>query len=284
MKPCSRTSRGFTLVELMVTTVMIGILGLIIFSLLNVGTVLGAKNSAINVAHQQARTAMLQLTQDLRASISPLTLFDFFDLNGNPIPLTNPDGTPNNGPAGGIAFQLWSGGPYRIVNDAAVGDTVVRIQAAPGSSKPNLTANVKRLIVPTHEIEENITAVNGTDPIWDLTLGNPLTVAIKTTDAGGNPVHVVSFITDRCSYLVSNGSLQWRGPTTKKAFAVLGNDITNPKPFTTPVTPAGAPNIRLVAAINLSTADPNYSNRNFKSANILLNGQVPMKAKLTNKL
>ena len=278
MKLCSRTSPGFTIVELMVTTVLIGVLGLIIFSLLNVGTILGAKNSAVNVSHQQARTAMLQLTQDLRSSISPLTLFDLFDVNGNPIPLAN------NGPAGGIAFQLWSAGPYKIARDAAIGDTTVRIQLNKVTDlPPDLTANVKRLIVPTHGIEENITAVAGANLIWDLTLANPLTVAIKTTDAAGSPVHVVSFITDRCSYLVSNGRLQWRGPTTRKTFAVLGDDITNPKPFTTPVTPAGAPNIRLVAAIDLSTEDPSYSHRGFKAANILLNGQVPMKAKLTDK-
>ena len=48
-----------------------------------------------------------------------------------------------------------------------------------------------------------------------------------------------------------------------------------------PLTPAGALYYRFVAAINLSTADMQYSNRGFKSANILLNGQVPMRARLT---
>jgi type II secretory pathway pseudopilin PulG len=278
-----------TLVEIMVTSGLIGVLGLIIFSLLNIGTILGAKNSAVNVAHQQARTAMLQLTQDLRASISPLMLFNAFDVNGKPIPLVNEDGSPHNGPAAGISFQLWSGGPYRIVEDAHIGDNVVRIKGA----KPNLSANIKRLVIPTHDIEEDITAVStGGCGTWNLTLANPLTVDVKATDFDDdycndidnkNSIHITSFVADRCSYLVKDGGLQWRGPTTKKAFAMLGNGITNKTPFTTPVTLAGASNIRVVAAIDLSTEDSNYSQRGFKSANILLNGLVPMKAKLADK-
>jgi len=46
------------------------------------------------------------------------------------------------------------------------------------------------------------------------------------------------------------------------------------------LTTAGALYYRFTSAIDLSTADPAYSNRNFKSANIFLNAQVPMKARL----
>ena len=68
----------------------------------------------------------------------------------------------------------------------------------------------------------------------------------------------------------------------RKSFAILGNDIISPTPFTTPNTPAGALYYRFVAAINLCTSDANYDHRGFKSANILLNGQVPMRARLTD--
>ena len=66
----SLTTRGFTLIELMFTTVLIGVLGLIIYSLLNTGMVLGAKNTAVNTAHQQARVAMLEMLQNLHSSVS----------------------------------------------------------------------------------------------------------------------------------------------------------------------------------------------------------------------
>jgi type II secretory pathway pseudopilin PulG len=272
----SQGCRAMTVVEILITTTLIGVLGLVVYVLLNIGTILGAKNSAVNVAHQQARTAMLQMTQDLHSSVSPLTLVDD---TGTPLPnLPDADGdlvVQNNGPAEGISFQLWDSGPYRIVNDGYVGDTGVLIYA---SKKPSAG---QRLIVPTHEIEEDITNVSGGSSYYWLTLAHPLTVAIENT--GTN--HITGFITNRCSYIVKNGSLEWTGPVAKKAFstAVMGNNITQSKPFTTPTTDSGSSNIRLVAAIDLSTTDVKYSNRGFKSANILLNGKVPTRAKLTAK-
>ena len=70
MKTHSSSRSGLTLVELSVTTGVVGVLGLIIYPLLNMGTVLGAKNTAMNTAHQQARVAMLEMVQDLHAAIS----------------------------------------------------------------------------------------------------------------------------------------------------------------------------------------------------------------------
>ena len=72
--------------------------------------------------------------------------------------------------------------------------------------------------------------------------------------------------------------LQW---TNTQGTRDIVTDVTNPRPFSIPTTPAGALYYRFVAAIDLSTSDPNYSNRGYKSANILLNGQVPFKARLT---
>ena len=74
--------------------------------MLNVGMILGAKNSAVNTAHQQARVAMLQLVQDIHSAVSLPALTD-----ANSVPIPNPvAGTK----AAGISFQLWAGGPYKI--------------------------------------------------------------------------------------------------------------------------------------------------------------------------
>ena len=97
---------------------------------------------------------------------------------------------------------------------------------------------------------------------------------------------IVCYITDRCSYKVVQVSagppaeykLQW---TNTQGTRDIVTDITNPRPFSIPATPAGALYYRFVAAIDLSTSDPKYSRRGYKSANILLNGQVPYKARLT---
>ena len=271
MKPAFRNSvRAATLFELSIALSLIGTIGLAIYSMLNVGLILGAKNTAVNTAHQQARVAMLQLVQDLHSCVSLPALCDV-----NSVPLVNP--APNT-PAPGISFQLWAGGPYQIIADAAIGSSVIQIQLTGTDTSPQVG---ERLIIESHEIEQDITAVTSLGGNkYNITLASPIAAAISGT---GSPTfyNIPCFITDRCSYVVKNGALEWHGPTIKKAFAVLGNDITSANPFSIPSTPAGALYYRFVAAIDLSTADSDYSNRGFKSANILLNGQVPMRARLT---
>ena len=114
---------------------------------------------------------------------------------------------------------------------------------------------------------------------------------IQGTTPGATPSadgDIVCYITDRCSYRVVVDSagppivykLQWKRESDAAARDIV-TDITNPKPFSIPTTPAGALYYRFVAAIDLSTSDPKYTNRGYKAANILLNGQVPYKARLT---
>ena len=279
MRQPSRTREGLgmSLVEVTVALALVSVFGLAVYSLLNVGMILGAKNTAVNVAHQQARTAMLQMVQDLHSAISLPALTD-----ENGVALVDP--APNT-KAAGISFQLWSAGPYRIAPSLKfpAGSSTVNVQIPAGSKVPVVPPSPQpkpRLIVASHQVEEDITGVTdlggGT---YRLTLANPLQVDI---DGTGTPiVNISCFIADRCSYIVKDGALQWNGPTTRTAFARLGNDIISPTPFTTPGTPAGSLYYRFVAAIDLSTSDSHYSKRGFKSANILLNGQVPIRARLT---
>lgn len=264
------TSLGATLLELSIAMSLIGTVGLAIYSMLNVGMILGAKNSAVNTAHQQARIAMLQLVQDIHSAISLPALTD-----ANSVPIANP--TPGT-KAAGISFQLWAGGPYQISADAASTASVVQVQLKAGDAIPEVG---ERLIVKSHQIEQDITAVAAlSGSKYNLTLAAPIGVAIEGTSSP-TFYNIPCFIADRCSYVVKNGALEWHGPTQRKAFALLGNDIISPTPFSFPSTPGGALYYRFVAAIDLSTADTKSTNRGFKSANILLNGQVPMRARLT---
>ena len=279
MKIRKETRSGMTLVELSVTAGLVGVLGLIIFSLLNMGTVLGAKNAAVNTAHQQARVAMIEMLQDLHSSVS---LPQLVNMNGTQ--------------AAGISFQQWgsapvngvmtpNGGPHRIISDV-VGNSarqqkIVHITVTSGQPAP-ITG--QRLIIPIYQIEDKIMSTSGTTSDLSLTLEHDLPTDIKGTASTFGDV--ICYVTDRCSYNVvvdTAGSrpvykLQW---TNNQGTRDIVTDITNPRPFSIPTTAAGALYYRFVAAIDLSTSDPKYSNRGYKSANILLNGQVPFRARLT---
>jgi hypothetical protein len=269
---------GSTLVETIFTTVLMGIVGLVIYSLLNIGTILASKNIAVNGAHQQARTAMLQMVQDLHGSVS---LPQLVDVNGSPSPTPDPNATPTPTAAPtaapGIAFQLFASGPHRVTSDVTTLENTVTIattrvlnpQPSPG----------QRLIIPGHAIEDDITAVTrNSSRSFTLTLAHNVSAAIDVST--GN---IPCFITDRCSYIIQNQELHWAGPTTKKTFSVMGQNIISPNPFSVPATATGALYYRFVAAIDLSTSDLKFSNRGFKSANILLNGQVPIRTRMTIK-
>jgi Tfp pilus assembly protein PilE len=273
-----RASEGFTLVETMVTTAVIAVVGIIVCSFVNVNAVLSAKNIAANTAHQQASTAMRQMVQDLRSAVS---LPSLADASGNPY------ASPAPVKAEGISFQQWASGPHAIKQDALAGQSTVNIKVSTGSNAP---AVGQHLIIPSHQIEADITAVSGPSNNLQLTLNNiygpaltpaltyptgTLPVAINGTTSGAGDV--VCFVTIRCAYSIANGALNRR----KQGTTVMANNVTNATPFSIPTTAAGALYYRFVAAVDLSTADSNYSNRGFKSANVLLNGQVPMKARLT---
>jgi len=277
----SSPSAGFTLVELMVTVALIAVVGLVLCSILYTTTVLGAKNTAVNVAHQQARVAMVDMLQDLHSSVSLPALSDS---TGTPY------ASPAPSAAEGISFQQWSGGPHKLKNDVAVGATQIQIVYNSGSG-PTPVAG-QRVIIPAYQVEADISSVDNSSPTNPkLNLGNIFgpavvpsvtypssTMPVAITGTGSSAGDIVCFITDRCSYAVSGGNLNWKWKGNTKAVA---NYVTNSTPFSIPTTAAGALYYRFVAAIDLSTSDTQYSNRGYKSANILLNGQVPSKTRLT---
>src|SRR3954468_5548134 len=67
---------GFTIVEMLVAVAVLGLLGVVFFQVLNSGLVLYAKNSAVNLAHEEARQGILRITRDIHSSVSVPQLRD----------------------------------------------------------------------------------------------------------------------------------------------------------------------------------------------------------------
>ena len=106
---------------------LIGVLGLVIYSLLNIGTVLGAKNTATNTAHQQARVAMLEMMQDLHSAVSLPALQGVVGTQGSGISFQQWGSAPVNG------VMTPNGGPHQILNDAAAApNRVIHLVVASG--------------------------------------------------------------------------------------------------------------------------------------------------------
>ena len=268
MKRRLRSKSGITLLETVITTGAIAVMGLVIFMVLNSGLILSAKNTALNVAHQQARMALLQMEQDLHSAISLPQLVD-----------TSISPVSGQGPAAGVSFQVFNAGigQCKIASNATANQTTISVSLNGATNVPKVG---QRIIIPTHQIEQDITAVSRSGLTDTITIGSAIGVPIVTSSNGTN-YNVMCFFTDRIAYVVDSGYLTYYGSTKTTSYAIMASDVTNTLPFSTPNTAAGAPYYRFVLAINISTGDPNYSNRNYKGANIILNGQVPMYARMT---
>lgn len=285
IRPHSR--RGLTLIELMITTVLISALGLIIFSILSIGISLGAKNTAVNTAHQQARRAMAQMTQTLHGAVS---LPQLIDADLNPIPSPTPGPTPIS--AAGISFQVWAGGPYRITNDTTNAWTGIQANVT-GKPFTGGTAPLnQRLIIPGYQIEADIKktpSTTGTITLVPLATPSPApeAVPIKGTGAPSNN-NVTCFVTSRCYYLVrpspsdpEHGTLEYHytdAATGQPVVVTLATRVGS-----TPFSLSGN-NV----TVQLATEDSTYSNQQkraendgFKSTKILLTETIPVRSQLT---
>jgi len=114
-----RPVRGFTLIEVLVAMSILGVVGLMVFLVLNSGMVLYAKNTAVNTAHQQARAGVDQMLQNIHSSVS---IPQLVDSSLQPI-TTIIDGSGNPVKAPGIDFQSFAAGPFPLVANANAADT-----------------------------------------------------------------------------------------------------------------------------------------------------------------
>lgn len=269
--PCSAGAgrRGFTLIEVLVSSSVMAITGAIMLYLLHAGMLMYAKNTAVNVAHQSARVAVLTMEQDLHGAIS---IPQLVDANRNPLP------SGSTQPAAGISFQIFAEGPFQVKVTALAGQNMITVNSQ--GFKPKVG---QRFNLPLHQIERNITGVIGSGSSnCVLTLEGTLNRPVETQlDDGGTsvPVIVTGFTSERLSYVVKDGELRYYRPGDTQG-RTLASNITSATPFSVPPTPLGAPYNRFVAAINLSTADRATSNRGFRAANMFLNAMVPYRAKL----
>jgi len=273
-------SRGFTLAEVMVSTAIMTVVGLMIFLILNSGMVLYAKNTAVNTAHQQARAGVDQMLQNIHSSVS---IPQLVDSNLQPI-TTIIDGSGSPVQAPGISFQSFAAGPFPVVVDALATDTSVTLNC-PGYT-PGAGA---RLNIPAFGIEFDIasTTVSGANLRYNL--GQAIGTAIDIVGTGieggtGTTYSITAFITARKSYAVVGGDLRYYPTNDLNAYKVITRNITSPTPFSIPLTPGSppTPQNRYVAAVDLSAVDANTSQRGYGAVNMFLSSKIPFRCKLTN--
>jgi type II secretory pathway pseudopilin PulG len=134
---------GYTLAELCVMIGVVTIVGLLAYSLLVSSTSLLAKNISLNSSNVAVRASLDRIYSDLNQA--------------NRLPtLINDDGTPaaGAGPAAGIVFDRYLGGPY-IVGNPGTG-------LPPSTTTLNLFYSTDPLASPPDPAPNDVIVVNGT--------------------------------------------------------------------------------------------------------------------------
>jgi type II secretory pathway pseudopilin PulG len=276
--------RGFTLIETVMAMASVGVVGLSIFYTLYYGLLLYTKNSAMNVSHEEARLALLQLDGDLHQAVSPLSLTDS---NGNMV-----SGTSANA---GVEFQMMlTATDYcQVSGSASAGQDVVNVAMPPGYPTPYVGA---RLIIPAFEVEYDLSAVSVSGSIATCTLSSNLSNAVN-----GSSNNIPCFFTQRVYYYVNGPpnyvvggvtvtpplTLTYIGVNRTATYSVGSDDLTSRDPFSIPSTSGsdGAPNYHALTVTGLTAEDPQTYNLNtvfqFSTSSIMLNGQIPTYSTVT---
>jgi len=248
------------------------LVGGIAYLILNTGMILFATNTSMNVAHQQARMAMLQMQREMYQAVSPTQL-------------TDEDGAPVNGdgPAAGISFHVFASGPYPVTAKANAGQNQVSMNLGTYQAKAG-----NRLVIANHELEIDIaqdTAGTGNQTLI-LTENVPHTINSQDVGDQGEMVDkpVYGIITERVGYRIKNGELVYQDP--RGQLVVLAREITSDKPFSRSKKGSNSSNPRFIAAINLSTGKgkgKGPKRNRYKSSSMILDAEVPARAILCLK-
>lgn len=314
ISPNQRSKSAFTLAEMLMALGVLGLLGVVFFHVLNSGIILYAKNSAVNVAHEEARQGIARLTRDIHASIS---IPQLRDASFNVV-----SSTPVNGvapAAAGISFQNIAMGPVYVWKDPT-GPGPIMIKDS-GNQVPTVGMHV---ISPFFGVEDDIIKTAATPTaashhnIW-LAGAEETALANKVSIFGASgATYSVLYCTYRIMYVVKNGyyvadsqgpyvqsgtsyvpytsgaGQRYRfenGELHKYSQSYAGNaliwtdngaiarNISTPTPFYIPVASSGSSDTKYVG-VNLSARDPSSSNRGYLSTAALLNTQIDWRSRI----
>jgi len=292
----SRNVNGFTLIECVMAMVSVGAVGIAILYTLFSGFLLFTKNTAMNVSHEEARVALIQLQQDLHTAVS---LPEMTDSACN----IYTTGTQTQGPAAGVEFQvLVDNSQYcAVAANVTAGSSTIKVGLPSGYPTPD---NAMRLIIPSYTLESDLSAVSVSGTIATCTLSGTTSNAITVSGTNSTGYNVVAFFTQRVYYYVTTDpnlpnmiidrqgdtapalQLNYQGVNKNKTYIMAASGIEDTQPFSIPNTDAGAPNYRDVVAVGLSAVDVNttalITRFGFNTSSIMLSGSIPAYSTLTS--
>jgi type II secretory pathway pseudopilin PulG len=160
--------RAFTVVELLLTMVVVGMLGVALVMFSSTSSRFVARNLATNHSHETARTSSQRLLKELRDSATSFRLFDFDGTNFTEVtPTATTDDDVLSGQyasirTNGVRFRQLVAGPCVLTTNTTKDTTSVTFSLPTGASLPVVG---DKLVLPLINQEYDVTAVTGTSTV-----------------------------------------------------------------------------------------------------------------------
>lgn len=298
MKTSKTPAKGYTLVELLISTLIASLLGagLLLYSSSALRMI--SRNLATNRSHDAVRGSLERILSDLHNAASTFSLVNF---DGTSYSDVAPSVTSNQDPyslqyisarANGVKFLTFAGGPYKLLGNASGASpiastaTTLKFEFGVNGKLPYKPKIGDKLQLPLIAREFDITAVpappTASNTQGTVTLSDQIGFTIYTsgtTPAGvTNPITIGNFY-QRVGYTVWNNQLRYHlvyPPAAAGDTVVVRNNVTSPKPFgllfpTASSTLTDNLNLR----VSLEAYDLSYSARLFQNGTTTVQTIIP---------
>lgn len=281
--------RGFTLLELLVSTAIFSTVALGVVAFMGTSMGLIIRNLSTNHTHDTIRGSGTRLLTELHGAASRFRLLNFDGTNytdASPTATSDRDTLTQqftSTRANGVRFYRPAGGPYQLTANTSATSTSLRFNFAVGGAIPYVPQAGDRLVLPLISREFGITAVT-TSP----TAGNPNGV-VTIDDAAGLGLSVTigtdrtttAYFYRKSAYVATNGELRYHENfegAARGQYIVVRDNVTSPKPFAILFpTSTSLTSDELNLRVSLESAERTSSARSIRGSTTTLHTVIPVR-------
>ncbi len=287
MRTRLRSCTGFTLVELLVTAGVVGIISLVLIAYTSTSMRLIIRNLATNHSHDNIRVSTQRMLSDLHEAGSRFVLVNFDGSNYTDTAsaassdVDTMTGKYISNRTNGVRFYDFAGGPYKLTQNAAASDTDLSFDFGVGGNLPYVPQAGDRFTLPLIAREYQITSV-----ITAPTTGN--TVGKIRCDANpgigfqlsvGTGKMTTACFYRKAAYVVWNQELRFYPNfegANRSTYRLVRSDITSPKPFGLLFdTSSSLISDQLKLRISMECSDQRYSAHRLPDSTATLQAVIP---------
>jgi prepilin-type N-terminal cleavage/methylation domain-containing protein len=274
--------RAFTLVEMLMTLGLVGILGASLMVFTSTSTRFIARNLATNHSHEATRLSSQRLLKELRDSASTFRLITADGTTFTDVPaastaeldLLSQEYVSNR--TNGVRFRQLVGGPFPLVTSTLPNDFALTFNFQSDATPAYVPVVGDKLVLPLISREFDITAVSGAfTPNGTITISPAIGYTLNTT----TPNLVTGYFYRRVAFTVADNELRYHpnfNGDSRSDFRVVRSGVTSPKPFSLLFPSASSLTTEaLNLRVSMEFTDLAYSGRKFGNGTTTLYSIFP---------